>query len=81
MDGTGPLGTGRFGRGLGPCGRGMAFGRGAGRGLGMGWRRGAAVAADLPADPYTEVEALKERIDALTAEIEELRSRAADPAK
>jgi hypothetical protein len=37
-DGTGPLGRGPLtGRGLGPCGRGLAFRRGFGRGF--GWRR------------------------------------------
>lgn len=45
MDGTGPWGDGRLGRGLGPCGRGLARGRGgwSGRGFGpgMGWGRGA----------------------------------------
>jgi hypothetical protein len=37
-DGTGPMGQGPLtGRGLGPCGRGLAFRRGFGRGF--GWRR------------------------------------------
>lgn len=37
-DDTGPSGQGPLtGRGLGPCGRGMAFRRGFGRGF--GWRR------------------------------------------
>lgn len=40
-DGTGPLGTGAPGRGLGPCGRAMMGGRWFGRrGLGLGWGRG-----------------------------------------
>ena len=47
FDRTGPIGDGPFtGRGLGPCGRGMGFGRGFGRGMafgqgfgrGFGWR-------------------------------------------
>ena len=42
-DGTGPWGEGPLtGRGLGPCGRGLAFRRGLdrgfGRGRGSGWR-------------------------------------------
>jgi len=40
-DGTGPLGYGPMtGRGLGPCGRGLAFRRGFGMGFGrgLGWR-------------------------------------------
>ncbi len=37
-DNTGPLGTGPIGRGLGPCGGGMAYGgRGRGFGRGRGW--------------------------------------------
>lgn len=52
-DGTGPFGSGRPGRGLGPCGRfgapgwsdygprgGRAFGRGFARGRGFGFRGG-----------------------------------------
>jgi len=36
QDGTGPMGQGPLtGRGLGPCGRGLAFRRGFGRGFGM----------------------------------------------
>ena len=42
-NGSGPRGEGSLsGRGLGPCGRGLARGRGLGRGLGLGrgygWR-------------------------------------------
>jgi len=41
QDGTGPNGMGPMtGRGLGPCGRGMAFRRGAGMGYGQGFGRG-----------------------------------------
>lgn len=41
FDGTGPLGTGPIGRGMGPCGGGQAWGRGRGffRG-GFGWWTG-----------------------------------------
>ncbi|GAG67038.1 unnamed protein product [marine sediment metagenome] len=40
LDGTGPAGQRPLtGRGLGPCGRGMASGRGFGRGLGRGFGR------------------------------------------
>jgi len=42
QDRTGPLGQGPMtGRGLGPCGRGLARGRGFGRGMGrgLGFRR------------------------------------------
>jgi len=41
FDGTGPLGTGLIGRGLGPCGGGQAWGRGRGFGRGnFGWGMG-----------------------------------------
>jgi hypothetical protein len=41
FDQTGPLGYGpRTGRGMGPCGSGMAFGRGFARGFGRGFNRG-----------------------------------------
>jgi len=39
-DRTGPLGTGPIGRGMGPCGGGLAFQRGGGWGMGRGLRRG-----------------------------------------
>ena len=40
MDRTGPYGTGPMGRGMGPCGGGVASQRGTGRGMGRGFRRG-----------------------------------------
>ncbi len=40
MDKTGPFGTGPMGRGMGPCGGGLASQRGNGRGMGRGFRRG-----------------------------------------
>jgi hypothetical protein len=40
MDKTGPFGTGPMGRGMGPCGGGLASQRGFGRGMGRGFRRG-----------------------------------------
>ena len=40
MDKTGPFGTGPVGRGMGPCGGGLAAQRGNGRGMGRGFRRG-----------------------------------------
>jgi len=39
FDRTGPRGYGAMsGRGMGPCGRGMRYGRGFGRGRGFGFR-------------------------------------------
>ena len=41
LDQTGPAGYGTgTGRGMGPCGRGMAFGRGGAQGSGRGFGRG-----------------------------------------
>ena len=40
MDKTGPFGTDPMGRGIGPCGDGLASLRGFGRGMGRGFRRG-----------------------------------------
>lgn len=41
FDGTGPMGNGPIGRGLGPCGGGQARGRGRGFGRGnFGWGMG-----------------------------------------
>ena len=41
FDGTGPMGTGPLGRGMGPCGQGQARGRGRGFGRGnFGWGMG-----------------------------------------
>lgn len=41
FDGTGPMGTGSLGRGMGPCGQGQARGRGRGFGRGnFGWGMG-----------------------------------------
>ncbi|HCC47431.1 MAG TPA: cytoplasmic protein [Elusimicrobia bacterium] len=59
-DGTGPMGGGQPGRGMGPCGRGMRGG-GYGRGAGMG-RRGIFQASPAAQD---EAEALKARVEEL----------------
>lgn len=70
QDGTGPFGDGRMGRGLGPCGRGRAFGprcgfgqRAAMRGRGLG--RMAFKAYEDQVYPYT-----KEELEAHKADLE-----------
>lgn len=74
QDGTGPLGQGPLtGRGLGPCGRGLAirrdFGRGFGRGL--GFRRGFGnIPVITEAEEKQELEAELKEIEAEKAEIE-----------
>lgn len=40
MDKTGPFGNGQIGRGMGPCGGGVASQRDNVRGMGRGFRRG-----------------------------------------
>lgn len=77
MDGTGPFGDGRPGRGLGPCGRGMARGRGMGRGLGAGRGMGRGIAA-APQDGQTMMDVLMQRLDDLAAKVEELRGNKAE---
>jgi len=69
-DGTGPYGEGPLtGRGLGPCGRGLAFRRGTGFGRGLGLGRGFGFRA-----PVEPVELSKEQkvkiLEAEKAEIE-----------
>ena len=60
-DGTGPRGYGPLtGRGLGPCGRGLAFRRGFGRGFGRIFRRGFWNRA-RPIEPYQPQQLTKEQ--------------------
>ena len=72
MDKTGPFGTGPMGRGMGPCGGGLAsqrgnsreMGRGFRRGGGSGWRSTPVVSAD------EEKTLLEERKNWLKAQVE-----------
>ena len=71
-DGTGPDGTGPYGRGLGPCGGGQA-GRGRGRGIfgaGQGWglRQGVTPIPD-------EKEGLEQRKNWLQTQIEAINKK------
>ena len=88
FDGTGPRGFGPVtGRGLGPCGRGMAYGRaypfgygcgfGRGRGFGRGYRMGYGLTYSAPAPLNTNtqkqfIEAEIRRIDAEKAELQQM---------
>lgn len=88
MDGTGPFGDGRPGRGLGPCGRGMAYGRGAGRGMGRGrgrglglgpvWTRDADVSDQTVSPVAAALDALRKQVESLKAALDELRARPED---
>ena len=76
QDGTGPLGEGPMtGRGLGPCGRGLARGRGFGRGRGLGLGRGFGFGLREPVDLSKEeqkkiLEAHKKEIEKRLKELE-----------
>ena len=71
-DGTGPLGNGPYGRGLGPCGGGRRYGAGMG-----GGRRMAAPPAYYYAEP-TEAEvkrSLEMEVEALEARLKNLKDQ------
>jgi len=73
---TGPRGQGPgTGRGLGPCGGGMAYGpRGGGRGLGMGTGRAAAY-PNYNISPEEEEEDLSREKGFLEKQLEDIKSR------
>ena len=77
FDGTGPLGQGPLtGRGLGPCGAGMAWRRGWGRGLGryyFGWR--------WPQTKEDQKKALADYKKSLEEELEEVKKEEAELSK
>jgi len=83
FDGTGPRGLGpRTGRGLGPCGQGLAFRRGLGRGLGRGLRfgccpfiSGTPTASDAKLSKDDEKKILKEELKEIEAEKHEIEKR------
>lgn len=77
MDGTGPYGDGRPGRGLGPCGRGMARGHGRGRGFGRGLGASTGAAQVRP----TMMDIIMQRLDDLSRRIEALTTGADKPAE
>jgi len=74
MDGTGPFGDGRPGRGLGPCGRGLARGCGGWRGSGRGLGGGQRAAAGQP----TLMDTIMQRLDDLANQIAQLRGKRED---
>jgi hypothetical protein len=72
FDQTGPAGYGLgTGRGLGPCGRGMAFGRGFPGGFGRGFGRGRGFCRNYSAEPEPlSKEAQKQLLEADLKRIE-----------
>ena len=70
-DGTGPLGEGPMtGRGLGPCGRGLAKRKGLGRGLGRGF--GFATRESIELSKEEQKKILEEEKAAIEKKISEL---------
>lgn len=75
FDRTGPNGEGPLtGRGLGPCGRGLARGGGVGRGLGRGLRFRTAMQPQTITEKE-EKEILQEELKDLKAEQTEIEKR------
>jgi hypothetical protein len=72
LDQTGPAGYGNgTGRGMGPCGRGMAYGRGSGQGFGRRSGRGRGFCWNLLSEPNpVSKEAQKQLLEAEKTEIE-----------
>ena len=79
FDGTGPCGNGPTGRGVGPCGGGIGYGRGRGfggrRGFGGGGGGRGYLARYQPTkgDLENEATALKEELKAVEEEISEMK--------
>ena len=72
FDQTGPAGYGPgMGRGMGPCGNGMAFGRGAAQGFGRRFGRGRGFCRSYYAEPEPlSKEAQKQLLEAELGRIE-----------
>lgn len=77
FDGTGPLGTGAIGWGLGPCGAGKGYGRrSTGRGQGFGWRRfWGYYPAPTATSKKEETQILSEEAAALEDELKAIKAR------
>ncbi len=74
-DKTGPMGAGPgTGRGMGPCGGKIAYGR-RGGGLGLGWRRSRGYYSAPNISEKEETEILSEEEKALEEELKNVRSR------
>lgn len=81
-NGTGPMGFGPMtGRGMGPCGAGLARGFGGGRGFGRGWSRsyergfGRVVPVYTESTPENEKEILKAEKAEIERELKEINRR------
>jgi len=71
QDQTGPAGIGPgTGRGMGPCGRGMTYGRGFGRGFGRGRGFGAGIYGNYVEPEPLSKEAQKQLLEAELKRIE-----------
>ena len=69
FDKTGPFRAGALtGRGFGPCGRGLAFGRGIGRGFGRRFGQGFPVAEQLALTKEEQQKILEAELQDIEAE-------------
>ena len=68
-DGTGPMGAGPTGWGLGPCGRGLRRGFGRGFGMGRGFRRQVTLTKE------EEEKVLKAELEQIDTEKKEIEKR------
>lgn len=76
QNGTGPMGMGPMsGRGMGPCGGGMTYGRGRGGGRGFGWRRFWGYYPAPSVNKKEEVELLTEETQILEDELKAVKAR------
>lgn len=76
QNGAGPVGMGPMsGRGMGPCGGGMAYGRRRGSGRGLGWRRFWGYYPAPSVDKKEEVEILSEEAEVLEEELKAVKAR------
>jgi len=77
LDGTGPMGQGpTTGRGMGPCGGGMAYGRQT-SGRGLGWRRFWGHFPALTLSKKEEAEILSKEAETIEGELKNIKSRLA----
>ena len=75
QNGTGPMGMGPLtGRGMGPCGGGVAYGR-RGGGRGLGWRRFWGYYPAPSVDKKEETKILSEEANVLEEELKAVKAR------
>ena len=68
LDGTGPLGNGLYGRGLGQCGRDLGLRRGFGRGFGWRYAQRAAIVEPVTLSKEEQKKILEAELKDIEAE-------------